>query len=183
LPADQLLYFGITVIVPVELRIASIKQREGLVRITRTLEVVADTVVPAHHLGKKVGGVDRLELTGGKGVDCVVEIGGPGPIAMSLKASAVGGHVSLIGASLSASGTGLDPLLLTGRGITLGSISVGSRANFEAMTIGHSRSPRPRRLTVTSRAVGISGRSSSPTISHGRQHLDASGVSRRPLSR
>jgi alcohol dehydrogenase len=66
-------------------------------------------------------------------VDCVVEIGGPGTIAMSLKALAVGGHVSLIGASLSVSGTGLDPLSLTGRGITLGSISVGSRTDFEAM--------------------------------------------------
>jgi alcohol dehydrogenase len=59
------------------------------------------------------------ELTGGRGVDCVGEIGGPGTIAMSLKALAVGGHVSMIGASLSSSGTGLDPLLLTGRGITL----------------------------------------------------------------
>jgi NADPH:quinone reductase-like Zn-dependent oxidoreductase len=47
------------------------------------------------------------ELTDGRGVDCIVEIGGPGTIAMSLKALAVGGHVSLIGASLSASGTGL----------------------------------------------------------------------------
>jgi NADPH:quinone reductase-like Zn-dependent oxidoreductase len=46
---------------------------------------------------------------------------------------AVDGHVSLIGASLSRSGTGLDPSLLTGRGITLGSISVGSRTDFEAM--------------------------------------------------
>jgi NADPH:quinone reductase-like Zn-dependent oxidoreductase len=73
------------------------------------------------------------ELTGGCGVDCVVEIGGPGTIAMSLKALAVGGHINLIGASLSTSGAGLDPLLLTGRGITLGSISVGSRADFEAM--------------------------------------------------
>jgi NADPH:quinone reductase-like Zn-dependent oxidoreductase len=73
------------------------------------------------------------ELTDGRGVDCVVEIGGPGTIAMSLKALAVGGHVSLIGASLSVSGTGLDPLLLTGRGIALRSISVGSRADFEAM--------------------------------------------------
>ena len=73
------------------------------------------------------------ELTDGFGVDCIVEIGGPGTIAMSLKALAVGGHVSLIGASLSPSGTGLDPLLLTGRGITLGSISVGSRADFEVM--------------------------------------------------
>jgi NADPH:quinone reductase-like Zn-dependent oxidoreductase len=53
------------------------------------------------------------ELTSGRGVDCVVEIGGPGTIAMSLKALAVGGHVSLIGASLSSSGTGPDPLLLT----------------------------------------------------------------------
>jgi NADPH:quinone reductase-like Zn-dependent oxidoreductase len=50
------------------------------------------------------------ELTDGRGVDCVVEIGGPGTIAKSLKALAVGGHVSLIG-----------------------SISVGSRADFEAM--------------------------------------------------
>ena len=73
-------------------------------------------------------------LTDGRGVDCVVEIGGPGTIAMSLRALAVGGHISLIGASLSPSGTGLDPLFLTGRrGITLGSISVGSRADFEAM--------------------------------------------------
>jgi alcohol dehydrogenase len=73
------------------------------------------------------------ELTGGSGVDCVVEIGGPGTVAMSLKALAVGGHISLIGASLTPSGTGLDPLLLTGRGNTLASISVGSRADFEAM--------------------------------------------------
>src|SRR5439155_14966466 len=73
------------------------------------------------------------ELTDGRGVDCVVEIGGPGTLAMSLKALAVGGHVSLIGASLTPSGTGFDSLLLTGRRITLGSISVGSRADFEAM--------------------------------------------------
>jgi len=53
------------------------------------------------------------ELTDGCGVDCVVEIGGPGTIAKSLKALAVSGHVSLIGASLSPSGTMLDPLLLT----------------------------------------------------------------------
>jgi alcohol dehydrogenase len=73
------------------------------------------------------------DLTGGSGVDCVVEIGGPGTIEKSLKALAVGGHVSLIGASLSRSGIMLDPLLLTGRGTTVGAISVGSRADFEAM--------------------------------------------------
>ena len=90
--------------------------------------------------GDSLGRADRpiwdekvRELTDGRGVDCVVEIGGPGTIAMSLQALAVGGHISLIGASLSVSGPGLAPLLLTGRGITLGSISVGSRADFEAM--------------------------------------------------
>ncbi len=77
--------------------------------------------------------VKARELSGGRGVDCVVEIGGPGTIAKSLTALAVGGHVSLIGASLSPSGTMLDPLLLTGRGITVGAISVGSRTDFEAM--------------------------------------------------
>jgi NADPH:quinone reductase-like Zn-dependent oxidoreductase len=41
------------------------------------------------------------DLTDGRGVDCVVEIGGPGTIAKSLKALAVSRHVSLIGASLS----------------------------------------------------------------------------------
>jgi hypothetical protein len=36
-------------------------------------------------------------------------------------------------ASLSPAGTMLAPLLLTGRGITVGAISAGSRADFEAM--------------------------------------------------
>ena len=61
---------------------------------------------------------------------------------MSLKALAVGGHISLIGASLSPSGTMLNPLLLTGRGNTVGAISVGSRADFEAMN----RAIAPHRL-------------------------------------
>jgi NADPH:quinone reductase-like Zn-dependent oxidoreductase len=47
--------------------------------------------------------VKARDLTDGRGVDCVVEVGGPGTIAMSLKALAVGGHISLIGASLSPS--------------------------------------------------------------------------------
>jgi NADPH:quinone reductase-like Zn-dependent oxidoreductase len=74
-----------------------------------------------------------VELTDGRGVDCVVEIGGPGTLTQSIKCLAVGGHISLIGSSLSRPGIMLDPLLLGGRGMTLGSISVGSRADFETM--------------------------------------------------
>ena len=95
---------------------------------------------------------------------------------MSLTAFAVGGHVSLICASLSASGTGFDPLLLTGRGITLGSISVGSRADFETMNRAiavhrlrpvidrHFHSPRLRRPIGISRDTAISGK---VAITHG----------------
>ncbi len=72
-------------------------------------------------------------LTAGKGADCIVEIGGPGTLTNSIKSLAVGGHISLIGSSLSRSGITLDPLLLGGRGMSLGSISVGSRADFVAM--------------------------------------------------
>jgi NADPH:quinone reductase-like Zn-dependent oxidoreductase len=74
-----------------------------------------------------------MALTAGQGVDRVVEIGGPDTLTNSIKALAVGGHISLIGSILSRSGTRLDPLLLGGRGMTLSSISVGSRADFEAM--------------------------------------------------
>jgi len=74
-----------------------------------------------------------VKQTSGRGADCVVEIGGPGTLTNSIKALAVGGHISLIGSSLSHAGIMLDPLLLGGRGMTLGSISVGSRADFETM--------------------------------------------------
>ncbi len=37
------------------------------------------------------------ELTGGRGVDHVVEVGGPGTLQQSMVAAAVGGHISLIG--------------------------------------------------------------------------------------
>ena len=42
--------------------------------------------------GKRV-----LELTAGRGVDQVVEVGGPGTLAQSITAVRVGGHIALIG--------------------------------------------------------------------------------------
>lgn len=42
-------------------------------------------------------GMKALELTGGAGVDCVVEIGGAGTLDQSMMATRVGGHVALIG--------------------------------------------------------------------------------------
>ena len=37
------------------------------------------------------------DWTGGRGVDHVIEVGGPGTLAQSIRAVRVGGHISLIG--------------------------------------------------------------------------------------
>lgn len=38
-----------------------------------------------------------LEITGGRGVDHVIEVGGPGTLPQSMRATRVGGHIALIG--------------------------------------------------------------------------------------
>lgn len=72
------------------------------------------------------------ELTGGVGVDHVVELGGAGTLAQSLRAVRMGGQVSLIG-SLSGLEATLNLALVFMRGIRLQGILVGSREMFEAM--------------------------------------------------
>ncbi len=71
-------------------------------------------------------------LTAGRGVDRVVDVGGPGTLAESLKAVAYGGEVALVGA-LAESKAGLDFMGLFMSQATLRCISVGSRVDVEAM--------------------------------------------------
>jgi NADPH:quinone reductase-like Zn-dependent oxidoreductase len=72
------------------------------------------------------------ELTGGAGVDHVVEVGGAGTLERSLRAVALGGRVSLIGV-LSGVKSELEirPILM--KGVRVQGIFVGSREMFEAM--------------------------------------------------
>ena len=70
------------------------------------------------------------KLTDGRGVDHVVEVGGPGTIQRSVGATRNGGVVTLIG--VLTRGT-LDPLAVFGAGATIRPIYVGSRQMFEAM--------------------------------------------------
>jgi NADPH:quinone reductase-like Zn-dependent oxidoreductase len=72
-----------------------------------------------------------LELTGGEGVDHVVEVGGPGTLERSLNAVKIGGCVSLIGI-LSGAGK-INPMPVLFKGARLQGIYVGSRAMFEEM--------------------------------------------------
>lgn len=72
-----------------------------------------------------------LELTGGVGVDQVVEVGGAGTFAKSLAAIRMGGKLSLIGVLSGAAE--INPMLIMGRRANIQGISVGSTQMFEAM--------------------------------------------------
>ncbi len=72
------------------------------------------------------------ELTGGRGVDYVVEVGGAGTLTQSMKCVRAGGQISLIG--VLSGGTGqINPLPILMRNIRVQGIFVGSREMFEAM--------------------------------------------------
>jgi NADPH:quinone reductase-like Zn-dependent oxidoreductase len=64
------------------------------------------------------------ELTAGRGVDHVVEVGGAGTLERSAKATRVGGHIALIG--VLAGGSTMNPMPILMRGQTLRGIFVGS---------------------------------------------------------
>ncbi len=69
-------------------------------------------------------------LTDGVGVDRVVEVGGPGTIAESLRAVRPGGEIASIG-FLSTESHGIDFFTLFASGATLRHISVGSREGLQ----------------------------------------------------
>ncbi|BEV14358.1 NAD(P)-dependent alcohol dehydrogenase [Herbaspirillum sp. DW155] len=68
-----------------------------------------------------------LELTGGRGVDHVIEVGGPGTLTQSIKAVRVGGHIALIG-------------VLTGReGALPTSVLMAKQARLQGLIVGSRR--------------------------------------------
>ncbi len=71
------------------------------------------------------------ELTGGVGVDQIVEVGGAGTLPKSLRAIRLGGYIALIGVL---SGLGeVNPMPILMKSVRVQGIFVGSRAMFEAM--------------------------------------------------
>jgi len=70
-------------------------------------------------------------MTGGVGVDLVVEVGGAGTLEQSVKAVRPGGRIALIG--VLAGGSTFNPLPMMMKGVTLRGIYVGSRARFAEM--------------------------------------------------
>jgi NADPH:quinone reductase-like Zn-dependent oxidoreductase len=72
-----------------------------------------------------------LRLTGGAGVDHVVEVGGAGTLGKSVESSRIDGRIALIG--VLAAGPGFNPISLLMKRVGLQGIFVGSRQMFEDM--------------------------------------------------
>jgi NADPH:quinone reductase-like Zn-dependent oxidoreductase len=68
-------------------------------------------------------------LTGGVGVDRLVEVGGPTTFQRSIASMATGGHIAAVGFSGGAEGS-ISPMMLIGNGLTIQGIATGSRRHL-----------------------------------------------------
>lgn len=75
-----------------------------------------------------------LDLTGGYGVDRVIEVGGAGTLPLSLRSVTYGGRVVVIGGVAGRGASEIGPADIFGKSLTLQGIYVGSRDDFEAMS-------------------------------------------------
>lgn len=75
--------------------------------------------------------VEVKRLTDGKGVDCVVEVGGTGTLSKSMQSMALGGKIGMIGVLAGEGDANPRSLMITGSSIH--GIFVGNRRMFEEM--------------------------------------------------
>lgn len=74
---------------------------------------------------------EALKLTGGRGADVVVEVGGAGTLPRSFLAARLGGRIAVIG--LLTGPSQVDPMPILRRNLRVQGLYVGSRQMFEAM--------------------------------------------------
>jgi NADPH:quinone reductase-like Zn-dependent oxidoreductase len=75
-----------------------------------------------------------LRLSDGRGVDHIIEVGGPGTLARSMRAVALFGHIALIGVLAGLEGdTNPHPVML--KGASMHGIYVGNRAMLEELLV------------------------------------------------
>lgn len=76
--------------------------------------------------------MEARKLTGGRGVDHVVEVGGADTFPQSIMAARVGGHVGVIGI-LSGLSKDVNVAAIFAQNLKISGVTVGSRAHFEEM--------------------------------------------------
>ncbi|WP_428667023.1 zinc-dependent alcohol dehydrogenase family protein [Reyranella sp.] len=74
---------------------------------------------------------EALRLTGGRGVDLIVEVGGAGTLPRSFLAARLGGRIAVIG--LLTGPSQVDPMPILRRNLRVQGLYVGSKQMFEAM--------------------------------------------------
>jgi len=77
-------------------------------------------------------GKKAKDLTDGRGVDHVIEVGGPGTLTQSITACRTGGHIALIGVLTGFAGEVSIPALFSNQ-IRISGISIGSKTDQEDM--------------------------------------------------
>jgi len=77
-------------------------------------------------------GAEVRRLTDGRGVDHVLEMGGPGTLPQSIVASRIGGHISLIGTLTGGAGSVPTAAMMV-KQIRLQGLIVGSRRHQREM--------------------------------------------------
>jgi len=90
----------------------------------RLRELGADHVI--NYRDDPAWGETARKLTGGVGVDHVVELGGPGTLAQSMLAARIGGHVSIIGILTGLEGS-MSVITAIARHLRLQGVLVGNR--------------------------------------------------------
>ncbi len=93
-------------------------------KLERLKELGADHLI--NYKQVEAWGAKALEITAGKGVDCVVEIGGPGTLDQSMIASRIGAHIALIGVLTGFAGP-VQTAMLMAKNLRVQGLTVGSR--------------------------------------------------------
>lgn len=107
--------------------IATSSSEQKLEKLTR---LGADAVI--NYKSVPSWGRRAKELTDGRGVDHVIEVGGPATLAQSITACRTGGHIALIGVLTGFVGDMAIPAVFSNQ-IRISGISIGSRADQEDM--------------------------------------------------
>jgi NADPH:quinone reductase-like Zn-dependent oxidoreductase len=94
-------------------------------KLARLASLGADLLV--NYRTHEAWGDEVLKLTGGEGADVVVEVGGSGTLAQSVRAAAFGGHISMIGVLTGISGE-VPTAELFQKNAVISGITVGSRS-------------------------------------------------------
>lgn len=100
-------------------------------------------------------GAAAAAITGGRGVDAVVEIGGSGTMPQSIVACTIGGHISLIGVLAGIAGD-VPTAMAMSKNVCIQGLTVGSRQDQEDMIAAIEANPFEPVIDSTFPLEGIS---------------------------